>query len=94
MKFLSVDSEVRVIVMKGEPLTDAQITQAFQVSEQTLWWRALMQLLEKYRHEHAASAADFVGKNNALAAARDCGAYEILSGLMVDLQERNKAKKE
>lgn len=78
----------RVIVLRADPLTEDQITRALQVSEQTEWWRALVQLIDQTRAEFAGSAPTCAGNNNALAMARDVGAHEALTGLLLELEKR------
>jgi hypothetical protein len=78
----------RVIIQKNEPLTDDQITQALKVSDQTSWWLALVQLIDGLRLEYPVSAAQSAGANNALGMARDLGAHEALSQLLLELEKR------
>ncbi len=77
-----------IIVTRTEPLSDDDITRAFHGNATTEWWKALMQLIEQYRSEYPASAATCAGVNNALGMARDVGAHEALTGLMLELQRR------
>ena len=77
-----------IIVTQTEPLNDNQITAALKVSPQTEWWKALMQLIDQTRSEFAGSAPTCAGQNNALAMARDVGAHEALTGLMLELEKR------
>jgi hypothetical protein len=88
MKLRSGPDNVRIVYLKTDPLTEEQMNQAFTVSEQTLWWRALMQILEESRHFHAQRAASFAAGNNAMAAAHDSGIYEFISELMDQLEKR------
>jgi len=78
----------KIIVTRTEPMSDDQITRALQVSEQTEWWRALVQLLDQFRTEYPASAATCAGANNPLAMALDVGAHEALTGLLIELEKR------
>jgi hypothetical protein len=78
----------QIIVYTSTPLDDAQVSQAFKVSDQTQWWRALVQLIESYRSEFAAAAPQRAGENNALGLARDMGAYEALTSLLLELERR------
>ena len=77
-----------VVIDAGEPLTDEQMKIAFHVGDSVLWWRALVQLINVYRMEYAASAAQNATMNNPLAMANDVGSFEALSGLLNDLEER------
>jgi len=77
-----------LVIQKGDVLSDAQITSALRVGEQTMWWRALTQLIIQYRSEYAGAAPQNAAQNNSLGMARDVGAHEALSGLLIDLEER------
>jgi hypothetical protein len=92
MKFLATDNPRKIIVLSQGLLSEEQMSSALRVSEQTMWWRALVQLIETSRNEFAASAPQQAGANNALALARDAGAYEALSGLLIDLEERRSSE--
>ena len=78
----------RIIVTRTEPMSDDQITRALQVSEQTEWWRALVQLIDQFRAEYPESAAACAGSNNPLAMARDVGAHEALTQLLLQIEKR------
>ena len=78
----------KVIVARWDPLSEDQITRALSVSEQTEWWRALVQLIEQYRNEYPSSADACAGINNALGMARDVGAHQALTGLLIELDRR------
>jgi hypothetical protein len=78
----------RVIIQPYEPMSDDAISLALKVSAQTPWYRGLVQMIEGFRNEFAASSAQRAGDNNALAMARDIGAYEALTGLLLKLEER------
>ncbi len=85
---MAFGKSTQLIVRRGEELTEAQMNQAFAISESTPWYRALLQLIDESRQEFGRTAATRTDDNNALAMARDMGAYEALSGLLVDLEER------
>lgn len=81
----------RVIVVKTEPLTDEEITSAFHGNENAQWYRALVQLINDLRLEFPLAAAQRAEGNNAIAMARDLGAYEALSNLLIVLERRVKS---
>jgi hypothetical protein len=78
----------RIIVQRGEPMTDAEITKALRVSDQTEWYRALIQLIDQCRGEYPLAAATRAGENNALGMAREMGAYEALTQLLMQIEHR------
>jgi hypothetical protein len=78
----------RIIVQRGEPMTDAEITQALRVSDQTEWYRALIQLIDQCRGEYQRAAYSGATINNPLSQASDIGAHEALTGLMLELENR------
>jgi hypothetical protein len=84
--------KVKVIVLKDGELNDKQITESFRVSEQTMWWRALIQLIEKYRVDATSQASMSAGANNALAMAANCGAHTALTAILSDLEDRRNSK--
>jgi len=72
----------RVIVMRGEPLTENEIKAAFRGNENTQWYKALVQVISEDRHNEALNAAAAAKSNNEMATASATGAYESLSGLL------------
>jgi hypothetical protein len=80
------ESSTKVIVLRGEPLDENQLTQALQFGDRT--WVALVQLIEGLRREHLETANGWVPENNALGIARDVGASEALTELLTDLNNR------
>ena len=87
MKFFQ-EPKVKVIVQKDGELSDKQITDALRVSEQTLWWRAVVQVIEKYRVDATSQAAASAGANNPMAMAANCGAHTALTAILSDLEDR------
>lgn len=81
-------SGASVIVMRSEPLTDAEITQAFRGNENAPWYRALIQIIDAYRHDAAVAAGSQVAADNTLATAGQAGVYGVLSELLLDLKKR------
>jgi hypothetical protein len=86
------ESKTKVIVQKDGELNDRQITEALRVSEQTMWWRAVVQLIEKYRADAIGQAAASAGANNPLAMAANCGAHTALTAILSDLEDRRASK--
>jgi hypothetical protein len=82
MKPWSQTQTTKVIILKSEPLTAAEITSAFKGNEGTQWWKALSQVINEWREENADSAASFAKDNNALAMAHDNGAHSVLTRLL------------
>lgn len=74
--------------MRNDPMDDKAITYALQHIEATDGYRALIQLIDVLRTEYPVSAALCAGGNNALGMARDLGAHEALSQLLLELEKR------
>jgi hypothetical protein len=81
----------KIIILKDE-LSDAQITSALRVGEQTMWWRALIQLIDTERQKCALNAAAKADLNNPLGMAGDAASYATLSGLLIDLENRRSSE--
>jgi hypothetical protein len=84
--------ETRVIVLEQGLLSEDQMTSALRVSENTMWWRALIQRIEAFRDEATQQAAASAGGNNPLAMAANCGAHTALTALLDDLETRRSSK--
>lgn len=84
--------ETRVIVLKDGLLSDDQMTNALRMSDTSLVWRSLVQLIENYRDVNTAQAAASAGANNPLAMAANCGAHTALTELLADLERRRASK--
>ncbi len=82
------NKSAKLVVYSGSELTDDQINDALSVSGSTLWYRAVVQLVDNLRQEHVRLAPTWADSNNALAMARENGAAEALSGLLIELEER------
>ncbi len=85
---MAFGKSTQLTVRRGGELTEAEMNQAFAVSEGALWYRALIQLVDDLRQEHIRLAPTWADSNNALAMARENGAAEALSGLLIELEER------
>ena len=72
----------------NERLTENEIDLAFQGSENSRWWKALVQQIEDYKSEYVEAAAQKAGLNNALGMAREIGAHEALNNLLTVLQNK------
>lgn len=78
----------QLIIQLGAPMTEAQMNEAFAVSDSTPWFRALVQLVDTHRQQFSETAPGWANTNNALGMARDNGAMEALSGLLIELENR------
>ncbi len=85
---MAFGKQTQLIVRRGDDLSEAQIDQILSVSESTPWFRAVIQLVDNLRQEHIRLAPSWADSNNALGMARENGAAEALSGLLVELEER------
>ncbi len=77
-----------IVIWRGDDISDQDIDNSLAVSESTPWYRAMVQLIDNLRQEHIRLAPSWADSNNALAMARENGAAEALSGLLVELEER------
>jgi hypothetical protein len=68
------------------------LTEALRVSEQTLWWRSIVQIIDRYRVDATSQAAMAAGANNELAMAANCGAHTALTAILSDLEDRRNSK--
>jgi 3-deoxy-D-arabino-heptulosonate 7-phosphate (DAHP) synthase class II len=84
----AVKNYTRIIVMSSDPMGDNEITHALQHIDATDGYRALIQLIDVLRTEYPVSAALCAGSNNALGMARDVGAHEALTQLLLELEKR------
>jgi hypothetical protein len=71
-------------------LNDEELHVAFAVPKETLWFQAVLQRIEFMRDECASKAAEHVSRNNALAAAGANGGYEILTSLLMDMEDQRR----
>ncbi len=85
---MAFGKEKQLIVRRGDDLSEAQIDQILSVSESTPWFLAVIQLIDNLRQEHIRLAPSWADSNNPLAMARENGAAEALSGLLVELEDR------
>jgi hypothetical protein len=85
---MAFGKSTQLIVRRGDELSEQVLDQAFAVSDSTLWYRAVVQLIDNLRQEHLRLAPGWADTNNTLAMARECGAAEALSGLLIELEER------
>jgi hypothetical protein len=84
------DKKVLLVNLTTLPIGPAELKTAFAVSENVLWWRALMQTLEVRRQECVDAAAAATKGNNPITVAAKVGGAEILSEVIVDLQRLRK----
>jgi hypothetical protein len=82
------NKSTQLVVRRGDELNDEEIDRAFAVSDSTSWYRAVVQLVDNLRQEHVRLAPTWADSNNALAMARENGAAEALSGLLIELEDR------
>jgi hypothetical protein len=76
-----------VIVQNHPPLNEKEIELAFKGCETTQWYRALIQIMEATRQDYVERASGGADRNNPIGMARDLGASESLSALMLKLSE-------
>ena len=74
-------TEKPVVVVVGDALTKEGIEAALNLIPRQSW-KALIQVLNNYRDEHATVAATHAGVNNAGGAAKELGWYESLSAII------------
>ena len=79
-----------VIVMRGQPMSDDEITRALKGNETAPWCKALLQLYDETRADYALGAANAAARNNALDMARLNGAAQAMVELLADLEKRVK----
>ena len=77
-----------VIIRNWEPLTENEIDQAFKGSENTQWWKSIVQLIDDARADYISAAAQNAATNNPLGMAREIGAHEALSNLLTVLEKK------
>lgn len=82
MKSFLKSEPARVIVLSGNPLTEAEIVAAFKGNQNTQWYKAIVQIVSEDRHNEAFNCAAYAEANNALAMASAFGAYKNASGLL------------
>jgi hypothetical protein len=76
-----------VIIAAGKLMSDMEILQALAIGPETLWWRAVIQVIEDFRIDAGSAATGHGATNNALAMAGAVGAYEVLTNLLERLNE-------
>ena len=79
--------EVCLVNLTTLPIGPAELKTAFAVSENILWYRALMQTLEVRRQECSDAAGAAVRENNSLKTAGFSYAAVVLGEVIVDLQK-------
>lgn len=86
--------QVHVIVQRSEPLTESEVKAAFKVSDQTQWYRALLQVIEANRGIWLVNAGACAQSNNPLAMAWNNGGENALSQLTAILEDYRKSEKD
>jgi hypothetical protein len=81
----AADKEVMLVNLTTLPATKQDMVKAFAVSENILWWRALMQTLEIRRQEQVDAGAAAVRANNPLLASGCVYAADIIGDVIKDL---------
>ena len=84
------EKEVCLVNLTTLPIGPAELKTAFAVSENVLWWRALMQTLETRRQEAVDAAAAATRGNNPTTVAAQVGAAHVLGEVIVDLEKLRK----
>ena len=85
--FLKPEKEVMVVNLTTVPIGKEELRVAFAVSENILWWRAIMHTLETRRQE-AADAAGAAATE--LRMAMEVGKQQVLGEVIADLQKLRK----
>lgn len=86
-KVNAAGKEVMLVNLTTLPTTDADMKKAFAVSENILWWRALMQTLEVRRQEQVDIGASAVSENKPLLPAAAVYAADVIGQVIKDLQK-------
>lgn len=82
---------VTKVIRSGQDLSQAELdAELASMSQRTK--SALIQLITTLRDEYPLSAAQQAQANNPLAMASDNGAYEALTGLIAEIDERSKPR--
>jgi len=84
------EPEVMVVNLTTLPIGQKEIRQAFAVSENVIWWRAIMQTLETRRQEQVEMAGAAKDQNNPYRMAGHVEAAVVLGQLIADLQKNRK----
>lgn len=82
--------KVSLVNLTTLPIGKEELRTAFAVSENILWWRALLQTLEVRRQECSDAAAASVRANNTLATAGYAYAACVLGEVILDLEKLRK----
>jgi hypothetical protein len=92
LKWWSVKApkEVVLVNLTSLPIGPEELKTAFAVSENILWWRALMQTLETRRQDAVDAAAAAAVVNNPIRMAGAVGAAQILGEIISDLHSLRK----
>lgn len=81
----------KIIVVRSERrLTEEQLDEAFGGNENTLWYKALVQIIEEEMENAVIASAAAAEQNNPLRMATELGGYATLNGLLADLVRRVK----
>ena len=82
--------EIRWVNLATLPIGKEELKTAFAVSENQLWYRAILQTLETRRLDCLDSAASATVQNNPMRIAAMTGAAYILGEVISDLQNLRK----
>lgn len=85
--WLKPTKEVVFVNLTTLPIGPAELKTAFAVSENVLWWRALLQTLAVRQQEAMEAAATAPTE---IAMAREVGKAQVLSDVIADLQKLRK----
>lgn len=91
MKPFGKEATERVVIIRNEkPLSEVELATAFNVSENTPWYRAMKQVIFESIDATQDSATGACQENNALAAASCVGAVYILKLLILEMEKVRK----
>lgn len=69
-------------------MTQEEINDALRVSENTMWWRAVIQIIEEASDELHGNAVAAITTEKSLSAAANLGGREALKNLLLELNYR------
>ena len=77
----------KIIVRRNEPLSDDAITSILRGTHNAPWNLALTQIIDASRQEYIERSSAGADRNNSHSMARDLGAHEALTALLIKLAE-------
>lgn len=84
-------TRIKTLILPFQALNDEQMRQAFAVSSENPFWKAILQKIESMRQDSAHQAAGCVAVGKTIEMAGACGAFEILTSLLMELETERQA---